>query len=151
MEEPISPDTNELPRVPDFRSFGKHQDGFATEIGSSDADKIRLAIAAAQLKPVEDIAVTTRPVVHTIAGYSISKPLPDDSRIGWTAFSSLSNPGGPLKLAATEKKDRTEEGWSDDTVIYCVGLGFFVLAKLSGILGLIIGSLFLGKEKKKKR
>ncbi|KAG1458225.1 hypothetical protein G6F55_005466 [Rhizopus delemar] len=143
MEEPISLDTNELPRVPDFRSFGKHQDGFATEIGSSDADKIRLAIAAAQLKPVEDIAVTTRPVVHTIAGYSISKPLPDDSRIGWTAFSSLSNPGGPLKLAATEKKDRTEEGWSDDTVIYCVGLGFFVLAKLSGILGLIIGSLFL--------
>ncbi|RCH82957.1 hypothetical protein CU098_000167, partial [Rhizopus stolonifer] len=128
-EEPISPDTNEFPQVPDFRSFGKHQDGFATEIGSSDADQIRLAIEASQRKPVEGVAFTTRPLVHTIAGYSITRPLPDDSRIGWTSFSSIVNPGGALKILATEKKHEKAEGWLDDVT--------------TGILGFIIGSLFL--------
>ncbi|KAI9261137.1 hypothetical protein BY458DRAFT_515949 [Sporodiniella umbellata] len=143
MEEPVASDNNELPQVPDFRSFGKHQDGFATEIGSSNADEIKLAIEASQRKPVEDVAFTTRPVVHTIAGYSISRPLPDDSRIGWTAFSSMTNPGGPLKVLATEKKHDREHNWLDGIVIYCVGIGFFVLAKTLGALGIAIGSCFL--------
>ncbi|CAO3637163.1 unnamed protein product [Mucor hiemalis] len=30
--------------VPDFRSLGRNQNGFATEIGTSDADKIKQAI-----------------------------------------------------------------------------------------------------------
>lgn len=146
MEEPL---LNELPRVPDFRSLGKHQEGFATEIGSSDADRIKQAIEAAQTKPVESVEAKTRPIVHTVAGYTLSKPLPDTSRIGWTSFSSLPNPGGTLKVVATEKRDKEQkELWSDDVVIYVVGIGFYIMVQLgaSGIIAFMLGLLFLGKK-----
>lgn len=146
MEEPL---LNELPRVPDFRSLGKHQEGFATEIGSSDADRIKQAIEAAQTKPVESVEAKTRPIVHTVAGYTLSKPLPDTSHIGWTSFSSLPNPGGALKVVATEKRDKEQkELWSDDVVIYVVGIGFYIMVQLgaSGIIAFMLGLLFLGKK-----
>ncbi|PHZ11710.1 uncharacterized protein RHIMIDRAFT_313919 [Rhizopus microsporus ATCC 52813] len=143
MEEPL---LNELPRVPDFRSLGKHQEGFATEIGSSDADRIKQAIEAAQTKPVESVEAKTRPIVHTVAGYTLSKPLSDTSHIGWTSFSSLPNPGGTLKVAATEKRDKEQkELWSDDVIIYVVGIGFYIMVQLgaSGIITFMIGLLFI--------
>lgn len=155
--------------VPDLRSLGRNQDGFATEIGSSDANKIKQAIEAAQRKPVkEEKAVKKtakkRPVVHTIAGYRVSKPLPDDARIGWTAFSNLINPGGSLGIAATEKKMTKQfpkelessfdilaspwnESWQDFGVIFIIGIGawFVVQIGASGMGSFLCILLFLGK------
>lgn len=144
--------------VPDLRNLGRHQDGFATELGSSDADKIKQAIEAAQRKPVtlEKKRSVNRPVVHTIAGYRVSHPLRDDARIGWTAFSDAINPGGSLHIAATEKKKSDEvivlwhENWQDYGVIFIVGVGFWVMAKWNGSMGILVCCLlFVGKKKKK--
>lgn len=139
--------------VPDLRNIGRHQDGFATELGSSDADKIKQAIEAAQRKPVslEKRRSQNRPVVHTIAGYRVSHPLRDDARIGWTAFSDAINPGGSLHIAATEKKQSDElvllnENWQDYGVIFIIGVGFWVMAKWSGSMGIFVCCLlFVGK------
>ncbi|KAG2201023.1 hypothetical protein INT47_006567 [Mucor saturninus] len=138
--------------VPDLRNLGRHQDGFATELGSSDADKIKQAIEAAQRKPVtlEKKRSVNRPVVHTIAGYRVSHPLRDDARIGWTAFSDAINPGGSLHIAATEKKKSDEfvlwhENWQDYGVIFIVGVGFWVMAKWNGSMGILVCCLlFVG-------
>lgn len=153
--------------VPDFRSLGRNQDGFATEIGTSDADKIKQAIEAAQKKPIEQDSdkklkksgsTRRRPVVHTIAGYRVTHPLPDTSRIGWTAFSRAINPGGSLKIAATERKKSedvddminvllkpSDENWQDYGVIFVVGIAFWLMVKVSSGVGtLIMGLLFVG-------
>lgn len=161
--------------VPDLRSLGRNRDGFATEIGTSDADKIKQAIEAAQSKPLEQqqkveklkksastIKRRQQPVVHTIAGYRVNHPLPDDSHIGWTAFSRLINPGGSLNIPATEKS-KTEiltdtafehvvapfnENWQDYGVIFVIGIGFWLIVKLGGgIASFIFGLLFIGNEK----
>lgn len=145
--------------VPDLRSLGRNQDGFATELGSSDADKIKQAIEAAQKKPVllEKKQSKRRPVVHTIAGYRVSHPLPDDARIGWTAFSDAINPGGSLNILATEKKQRPKidglvdyfvwnENWQEYGVIFIIGVGFWVMAKCNGSMGMLVCCLlFVGK------
>ncbi|KAI7904507.1 C2 domain-containing protein [Cokeromyces recurvatus] len=147
--------TKEL--IPDFRTLGRNQEGFATEIGSSDADKIKKAIEAAQQKkPIEKIKRTQstkrrQPIVNTIAGYRVSKPLPDDSRIGWTAFSNRINPGGSLGIKATEKKNKHEEIWipmssfSDEWhnfgIIFIIGISFWLLARLGGSINLFIFGL----------
>ncbi|KAK4519727.1 casein kinase 2 regulatory subunit [Mucor velutinosus] len=154
--------------VPDLRSLGRHQDGFATEIGSSDADKIKQAIIEATQKSVSQNVTPNQtqskrrqpqqPVVNTIAGYRVSHPLPDDSRIGWTAFSNATNPGGSLGIMATEKKksDGTvdalystlmspfDEHWQDYGVIFVIGVGFWLLVKAGGSMGsFILGLLFV--------
>ncbi|GAN04893.1 tricalbin [Mucor ambiguus] len=154
--------------VPDLRSFGRHQEGFATEIGSSDADKIKQAIIEATQKSVSQNDMPKRtqskrrqpqqPVVNTIAGYRVSHPLPDDSRIGWTAFSNATNPGGSLGIMALEKKksDGTvdalystllspfDEHWQDYGVIFVIGIGFWLLVKIGGGTGsFIFGLLFV--------
>lgn len=158
--------------VPDLRSLGRNQEGFATEIGSSDANKIKQAIIEATQKSVGQNVAPKRtqskrrqnqhqqPVVNTIAGYRVSHPLPDDSRIGWTAFSNAINPGGSLGILATEKKksDNTvdalystllspfDEEWQDYGVIFVIGVGFWVLVKLgAGTGSFIFGLLFVGK------
>jgi hypothetical protein len=152
--------------VPDLRSLGRNQDGFATEIGSSDADKIKQAIEAAQRKPIkEDMtkkSTKKRPVVHTVAGYRVSKPLPDDARIGWTAFSNLINPGGSLGIVATEKK-KTEltaelqylfdimmspwnETWQDFGIIFIIGVGAWLAVQIgAGVGSFVCILLFVGK------
>ncbi|KAI8083251.1 C2 domain-containing protein [Gilbertella persicaria] len=169
--EPVSSDTGEtfIPegKVPDFRSLGRHQEGFATEIGSSDADKIKQAIEAAQKKPLEaDVQPMKRtasyikrkqPVVHTIGGYRVSKPLPDTSRIGWTAFSNALNPGGSLNILAIEKnkgKTETERAfhvltsppygghWQDFGIIFVIGIGFWLIVQLGAGTGIFIFCLF---------
>ncbi|CAO3622319.1 unnamed protein product [Mucor fragilis] len=154
--------------VPDLRSLGRHQDGFATEIGSSDADKIKQAIIEATQKSISQNVTPKRtqskrrqpqqPVVNTIAGYRVSHPLPDDSRIGWTAFSNATNPGGSLGVMATEKKksDATvdalystlmspfDEHWQDYGVIFVIGAGFWLLVKVGGGMGsFVFGLLFV--------
>lgn len=156
--------------VPDLRSLGRHQDGFATEIGSSDADKIKQAIIEATQKSVSQNVTPKRtqskrrqpqqPVVNTIAGYRVSHPLPDDSHIGWTAFSNAPNPGGSLGIMALEKNksDGTvdalystlmspfDEHWQDYGVIFVIGVGFWLLVKVGGGMGsFIFGLLFVGK------
>ncbi|GAA5802769.1 hypothetical protein HPULCUR_008244 [Helicostylum pulchrum] len=145
--------------VPDLRSLGRHQDGFATELGSSDADKIKQAIEAAKNKPVLDQTKTKykQPVVHTIAGYRVSHPLPDDSRIGWTSFSKAVNPGGALGVLATEPNDGLptddlfqelvyDQNWKDYGVIFLIGISFWSIVQLgfSGISVFIICLLFIG-------
>lgn len=149
--------------VPDLRSLGRHQDGFATEIGSSDADKIKQAIEAAQRKPIlleKKQSKRHQPLVHTIAGYRVSHPLPDDARIGWTAFSNIINPGGSLNILATEKKQSSEidalveyfvwnENWQDYGVIFIIGIGFWLIARLNGSIGILVCCLlFVGKVRK---
>ncbi|KAI9469131.1 MAG: hypothetical protein EXX96DRAFT_492606 [Benjaminiella poitrasii] len=159
---------NEL--IPDLRTLGRNQEGFATEIGSSDADKIKQAVEAAQMKPMTMSSKVKRsqsskrrqPVVNTIAGYRVSKPLPDDSRIGWTAFSKMMNPGGSLGIMATEKnkvKDNIDleedhellwsilstpfnEPWQDFGIILIIGVLFWLLAQLGGGIGLFVFGLF---------
>jgi hypothetical protein len=152
--------------VPDLRSLGRNRDGFATEIGSSDADKIKQAIEAAQRKPIkEDTTVKKtkkRPVVHTIAGYRVSQPLPDDARIGWTAFSDKINPGGSLGITATEKKKTAltqeleslfnilaspwNESWQDFGIIFIIGVGawLFVQIGAGGVGSFLCILLFIG-------
>ncbi|KAI8992390.1 hypothetical protein BDB01DRAFT_882480 [Pilobolus umbonatus] len=150
-------------RVPNFRALGRHQEGFTTEIGTSDADKIVKAIEVAESKPVHtDINIQVKqnePVIHTIAGYRIHAPLPDTSRIGWTSFSTAKNPGGSLNVKALEKEKDNERihhqyilkhllipvdcHWEDYGVIFVVGIGFWILARW-GYLSLIAGFLFLG-------
>lgn len=153
--------------VPDFRSLGRNQDGFATEIGTSDADKIKQAIEAAQKKPIEQDnnkklkksgSTRRRPVVHTIAGYRVTHPLPDTYRIGWTAFSRAINPGGSLKIAATERKKSEDvddmmdillkpnnENWQDYGVIFVIGIAFWLIVKVSSGIGTsVMGLLFVG-------
>lgn len=148
--------------VPDLRSLGRHQEGFATEIGSSDADKIKQAIEAAKKKPVileKKLSKRKQPVVHTIAGYRVSHPLPDDTRVGWTAFSDIINPGGSLNIVATEKKKESEidslvkyfiwnDNWQDYGVIFIIGIMFWLFGKLNGNIGIFVcGLLFVGKIK----
>lgn len=148
--------------VPDLRSLGRHQDGFATELGSSDADKIKQAIEAAKNKPILDQTKTKykQPVVHTIAGYRVSHPLPDNSRIGWTSFSKATNPGGPLGVLATEPNAELptddlfqelvyDQNWKDYGVIFLIGISFWLIVQLgfSSISVFIICLLFIGKIK----
>lgn len=152
--------------VPDLRSLARKQEGFETEIGSSDADKIKEKIeAAAQKQPVRQpsklkrLSSTKRrqPVINTIAGYRVSKALPDDARIGWTAFSNIVNPGGSLGILATEKKQGLNnidkfykfwigpfsDDWQDFGVIFIIGIGFWLIIKLGGgIIPLTLGLFF---------
>ncbi|KAI8389419.1 C2 domain-containing protein [Blakeslea trispora] len=177
--EPVNSEaaTSYIPegKVPDFRSLGRNQEGFTTEIGSSDAAKIKQAIEAAQRKPVEERQKESRadvkrtqssikrrqqPIIHTVGGYRVSKPLPDDARIGWTAFSNAINPGGSLGIMATEKKpgqDALEnmvgflthpplaEDWQDYGVIFVIGIGFWLIVQLgAGMAIFLLGLLFVG-------
>jgi hypothetical protein len=176
-EETVKRVTNELnmPKgfVPDLRSFAGKKEGFATEIGSSNADKIKQKIEAASHKqPVRQPSKLKRlgskrrqPVINTIAGYRVSKPLADNARIGWTAFSNIENPGGSLGIMATEKQPSRDtviddfysfwigpfqDDWQDFGVIFIIGIGFWLVVKLrGGIVLLTIGLLFTGTHTKK--
>jgi Ca2+-dependent lipid-binding protein len=140
------------PKVPDFRSLGKKQDGFATEIGTSDADQIKQKIAEAHEKEIQQPVTRQKkavPVIHTIAGYRVSKALPDDSRIGWTSLSNAKNPGGSLNIHAMEAKKKLvqpifvfHQSWRDYGIIFIVGIGFHMIAKMGLGVGMIILALF---------
>lgn len=138
----------------DFRSLRhQQQDGFTTEIGSSDANKIKEAIEISQQKaPPTDTKKQKRqqPIINTIAGYRVSKPLPDTSRIGWTAFSSIINPGGSLGIRATENhcNDKSDTiNWQDSGIIFLVGLGFWAMIRLGGgVLFFVLGLFFISKN-----
>lgn len=137
-------------RLPDFRTLGRQQDGLATELGSSDADQIKKAIEAAQQKPLvqDTIQKQKQPIVYTIAGYRVSHPLPDDARIGWTAFSEAINPGGSLGIPATQGKKKSiidnlfgqlyideDNNWQDVAVVIFIGVSVWCVVQwhISGL------------------
>lgn len=154
--------------LPDFRNLGNKRGGLQTELGSSNVDDIKQALSAAQKKPViAPVKVGTRTTPKSpstprtprtpAAGGTVSTRIPEWYKVGWTAFSTMPNPGGALLLAATESKPRDPiartvsillyADWLRDLgPIFVIGVVFWLLGTLGGgIITYAVGCLFVGK------
>lgn len=159
--------------LPDFRNLGNKRGGLHTELGTNDVNQIRQALTAAQRKPIAPVKTThirqsstTTPRTPSSASGTAaaattttasSSRIPEWYRVGWTAFSSTPNPGGPPLLAASEKKldDPLEQAvatlfynrwWNNTAVIFVIGIVFWCLGRIGGgFVTFCIGCLFVGK------
>ena len=160
--------------LPDFRNLGNKRGGLHTELGTNDVNQIRQALTAAQKKPIAPVKTThvrqpssattprTPRTPSTASGTApttttASSRIPEWYRVGWTAFSSTPNPGGPPLLAASEKKldDPLEQAvatlfynrwWNNTAAIFVIGIVFWCLGRIGGgFVTFGTGCLFVGK------
>ncbi|KAG2225823.1 hypothetical protein INT45_007067, partial [Circinella minor] len=158
--------------LPDFRNFGNKRGGLQTELGTSDVEQIKQALSAAQKKPIAPVKTTghkrlssgprTPRTPRTPSGTtaaalpdSLQSRIPEWYRVGWTAFSTRPNPGGPIQLAAAENKaeDPLEnmvsflffsEWWGQGGAVFTIGIIFWLLGTLGGgFITFAIGCLFV--------
>ncbi|KAF7721951.1 hypothetical protein EC973_003912 [Apophysomyces ossiformis] len=167
----------EIPKniIPDFRNLSNRA-GLQTELGTSDASEIIQALTNAQRKPIPQPVQTGRqlkrsstarsqlrtpksPKTPKLASQAEAIPpssggIPDWFRTGWTAFSTKTNPGGPLPYKATKKEANPfehliselfySEWWSSTGVIFVVGIIFWQLARMGGgVVTFLVASLFV--------
>ncbi|KAI9266580.1 C2 domain-containing protein [Phascolomyces articulosus] len=161
--------------LPDFRNLGTKRGGLHTELGTSDVEQIKQALSAAQKKPIAPVKTTghkrlssggprTPRTPRTPSGTSgaatatatdSQSRIPEWYRVGWTAFSTQPNPGGPIQLAAAENKleDPLErmvsflffsKWWGQGGAIFTIGVIFWSLGTLGGgFITFGVGCLFV--------
>lgn len=140
--------------LPPQKESLKEPGGMATDVGTVDAEQIRLTAASAEKKPTEDVTTTgVKQQVKSEPG-AFTK-IPNYYRSGWTAFSNLQNPGGSIELRAAEKPedafgDQLKEGWYGEWwqnagVLIFTGFFTWLLMKMgAGLATVLVVCAFLG-------
>jgi hypothetical protein len=115
-----------------------------------DAEKIRLTAAGAEKKPTAQ--TTTTATKETPGAFT---KIPNYYRSGWTAFSTLENPGGSIQLRAAEipedpfgdqlKESWYGEWWHNAGVLFFTGFFTWLLIKMGGgLASVMVVCAFLG-------
>lgn len=94
------------------KSQEKHRTGhLATDLGTSDTAQVMQALASANAKPVADTKQPSHDEPSTAVAPTPSNKTPGSfppARVGWTAFSSLPNPGDEKTMEALKETFSTD-------------------------------------------
>lgn len=133
------------------KTLNKQEPGaLPTDVPTVDAEKIRLTVAGAEKKPTAQTTVTA--TKETPGAFT---KIPNYYRSGWTAFSTLENPGGSIQLRAAEipedpfgdqlKESWYGEWWHNAGVLFFTGFFTWLLIKMGGgLASVMVVCAFLG-------
>lgn len=139
------------------KELNQEPGAMATDVPSVDAEQIRLAAASAEKKPTAPTATIAKSESQqqksTPGAYT---KIPNYYRCGWTAFSTLENPGGSIQLRAAEipedpfgdqlKESWYGEWWHNSGVLFFTGFFTWFLIKMGGgLASVMVVCAFLGE------